>query len=287
MKKILLYLSTALIGALLLVACASNDAPEFSDSDAFVAFGQTSISFDENAGNVTIPVTLASLGGITTTASYEVIPGDPAQKGAVEGVNYKINAGSTTLTFTKENPTQYVELEIINVEGVFTGDLTFSVQLTNSGSVNFGTLKAISVKINDLDHPLASILGEFKANGESYFNGPTEWTIEILKDAEDVSKVWFSSFVSGGTGAGVLVYGNVDADITEIRVPVGQFLTASESAVLQGFDEEGEVPIPTGGNIIFEVSPDGKTITTKNWFGSEAASGGWYNIFIGATLTKN
>ena len=269
------------VGCLLLSSCDLNNAPEFNDADAFVALTNKTMSVGEADGTLKIPVLLTSLSGIETTVDFEVTDGT-----AKSGIHYTLANTSKTLTFTKDEPTQYIVLNIIDND-VFGGDVKLSVAISNPKGVNLGASKTCGVTISDDEHPLAFILGSFSASGASGFDGsPLSWTLTIEKDDDDVSKVWIDNLVPGGSG--LKVYGKVNDEKTEIQIPVGQDIDDSYPKVaLEGFlDEEGEEPIPTGGNITGVINANG-TITIKEWFGSHVyndAAGtqslGWFEIVM-------
>lgn len=279
----------ALVIAVIFTASCSNDLPEFDDKDAFVSFTMTTMSVGEEKDTLDVPVLLTSLAGLSSTVNFSL--GENST--AVEGVHFRIKNASNTLTFTKEEPTQYIQLEIID-NTTFDGDVTLSFVLSNPQGVNLGAAKTCNVTIEDDEHPLLIILGSFTAKGESAFNGTEEWNVTIEKDPEDLSKVWISNFVNGGSNK--KVYGKVNADKTEILIPVKQEILESASyphILLDGFsDEEGEVEIPVGGNIVGTIAEDG-AITIQDWFGSqvytdEAAteSAGWYNVYLRGVVLK-
>ncbi|MGE0079568.1 MAG: Calx-beta domain-containing protein [Bacteroidales bacterium] len=274
-----------MIGTLVFFASCDNlnEVPEFSDSDSFVAFGKTTVSVSEDAATVSIPVTLASIKGSSTSITYSLVDGT-----AKLNDNYTLADPTATLTFDAENRTQYVVVNIVNDAGVYTGDLKFSVKLNGSSDINVGAEGTCTVTINDLDHPLAAILGTWTATGTSYFNGTESWDMEFVKDADDVSIVWIDNFVKGGSSE--LVYGNVNDDMTEIKVPINQVIATSTSYPLirlEGFyGPSGDEDIPAGGYITITIAADKSSMAIQDWFGSHVwkdagatSSGGWYNIF--------
>ena len=217
MKKFFKYLSALTLGAVLFTSCDMNKLPVFDDKDAYVAFNSGTASVAENAGSVNIPVTLASLKGLSATVSVEGVDGT-----AKNGVNYVVETSS--LSFSATAPTQYVTVKIIDNPGNFTGDIKFTLKFANTGDVNAGAENSCVITINDLDHPLTSILGTYTASAESYFNGPSKFTVTFMKDAGDPYKVWIDNFLGDASWAGddMLVYGNVDTELTAITIPFGQ-----------------------------------------------------------------
>lgn len=286
-------IALGMAAGLLLASCNINELPEYDDSNAFVAFTSSSVNVGEEEGSKQVEVLLTSISGIETTVNFEVTPAETA--GAVEGKHYTIE-GSKSLTFKKDAPTQKITLNIIDND-TFDGDVKFTIKLLDPEGVQLGASKTCSVTIEDDEHPLLFILGTLSAKGPSYFNGDTEWEVRIAKDDSDLSKVWIYNLVPGGSSSSSPVYGIVNDEKTEIRIPVGQEVAVSSSyphILLNGYyGEEGDEKIPTGGYLTGTIAEDG-TITLQDWFGSQvfsddAASNslGWYNLMqAGVTLKK-
>ena len=97
-------------GSLFFVSC-NNDLPKFNDKDAFVAFTNTSVSVAENVsgGEIDIPVILTSLSGLEKTVGFTI-----KDSTAISGTNFQLINSSKTLTFTKDETTQYIKLKIID-----------------------------------------------------------------------------------------------------------------------------------------------------------------------------
>lgn len=278
-------------------ASCSNDQPEFNDKDAFVAFTSTSASINENGGELKIPVLLSSLNGKDGSVDFELVADENAP--AEEGVNYSVENTSKTLTFTKDENTQYIVLKINDLAGKFTGDLRFTVKLSNPQGINLGADNTFSVTIVDLDHPLAFMLGTYSATGQSNFNGDTSWTLRITKDDSDVSKVWIYNLVPGGSSSDSPVYGTVNDAKDEIHIPVGQETATSSSyphISLEGFrGAEGEEDI--NDYLIGKITTDenGNAIITfeNDWFGAHVytddakkTQAGWFEIIMPGAVFK-
>lgn len=296
MMKILKNTTSGLVAlAAMGLASCSNDLPEFNDNDAFVAFTSTSISVDENKGEIEIPVLLTSLGGKEGSVDFEFVADETAP--AEEGVNFTVENASKTLTFTKDANTQSIKLKIIELAGKFTGDLRFTVKLSNAQGVNVGADNTYSVTIADLDHPLAAILGSYTCNVNSYYNGEGQWTVTIQKDDTDVSKVWISNLL--GYSVFESVYGTVNDDKTEIRIPVSQKLYSTSSyPVIQlnaYYGEGGEEDVEDAVVGTIDTDADGNTtISFGNYwmaaaaYSDEAAKSlaGYYELLMPTTVLK-
>ena len=271
--KIFKHLYIVLAGALVLfTSCDLNKAPEFNDKDAFVAFRSSTASIGEEKGTIEIPVLLSSLAGKEASVDFEF---NTTTSTAVEGKNFTLANASKTLTFTKDAPYQYIKLNIID-NATFDGDVVLNITLKSpTNGLNLGDSKAITLTITDDEHPLLFILGTLNAKGTSYFNGAEEWTVTTTKDDKDLTKIWFSNFVNGGSNQ--KIYGVVNTAKTEVHIPVGQVIFVSPSAsypfiALEGFyGLDGDTDIPTGGYITGKIAADG-TITFQDWFGSHVCS---------------
>ena len=235
-----------------LASCNLNDCPTFDDADAFVAFDKTGIMVDETAGSVTIPVTIASIAPVKTSVTYEVVDGT-----AKAGENYSLEDESAVLTFDGKTRTQEIVINITNKQGEYTGDLSFTINIISGGkSLNLGANSSCTVKISDLDHPLAALLGDYTATGFSYFDGAEEsWTLTMYKDDADINVVWIDGIISAFSGyypsADFRVYGNVSADKTTISLPLGQVLKTQASGntlSLWGFNGSS---VNSSGNLEF------------------------------------
>ena len=225
MRNTLKYIGLALVAAAALISCDSNDPSKFDDKDAFVAFDKTSVSLAENYSEggaiCKIPVTLASVKGLQESIKFEVV--SPDTKGAKEGVNFEVLTSTGVLSFDAENRTRYIEIKTI-YDGVYTGDLKFTINLIGTDSVPAGSEGSCTVTINDIDHPLSFMLGSYTMTAEKYKSGPITWTMEILKDADDDHMVWFYNLLGNSSWAGddVLYYGTVNEDHTVLTIPFGQ-----------------------------------------------------------------
>lgn len=227
MKKLSYFLTLASAAAFLAVSCDSNDPVKFDDADAFVAFASSSVSVDEGVlnadGTVTaaetlrIPVSLASVKGLSETVSFEV-----NEITAKENVSWKLLTTSKTLSFDAENRTQYIEFQILYYDE-YTGDLKFEVVLNKPAGINLGATSTCTVTVGDIDHPLVSILGSYTVTSTGSCSEPG-YTMTLHKDDEDDHMVWFDNLFARSSWAipTTRYYGNVSEDLTTITIPLGQ-----------------------------------------------------------------
>jgi hypothetical protein len=290
MKKILSYLIIMTAGGLF-AACSLNDAPEFDDANAFVAFEKTAISVDENAGTLRVGVRLTSLGGLTSTVAYQIFNGT-----AQEDVDFEPTGGSSVLTFSAETPVQYIEFNILEHPGLFTGDRSFGIKLTNGGDVALGAADSTAITVLDLDHPLSFILGNYSGTGiDGWDFTPYSWSgVVFEKDADDVSKIWIRKIFEA-TGA-TAVYGIVNEEKTELTLQMHQ-ITGTVSGY-NAYLEGAEIPfamLESSDRLTFTISTAGvTTISLKGDYemgigaynASTEAFAGWFERYSEVVFTK-
>ena len=260
-----------------MIGCDLNPLPKFNDADAFVAFDVTNVSVNEDAGTVTLPITIASLDARKTTVSYELVDGT-----AKQGQNFEGADESAVLAFDGTSRTGNIVIKIKNDAGHYTGDLTFSVKLITAAGLELGANSECTITIADLDHPLGAILGTYTASAEDYFAGATAtWTVTLMKDPNDTKVVWVDGFTSNfsGTypGKDWRIYGNVSDDLKTITFPCGQSFAdkvGTNTAILWLFG--GGSSVSQSGNIVFEA--------TETGFASENGCGIGYTTDSGVSL---
>lgn len=252
-----------------LASCNLNDFPNFNDKDAFVAFDKTSYTVDETVGTITIPVTLASVCPIETAVTYEVVDGT-----AKAGENYSLADDSAVLRFEGKDRTQNIVINITDKTGEYSGDLSFTINILSGGkSVNLGDSATCTVKINDLDHPLADILGEYTCTAEDKGAGSVSWTMRMSKDPDDVTVVWVDyicPLAASNPGMKFSVYGNVSEDHKTITFPCGQkpgaLYAADDPFTFIWFSYEGGYVVKESGNVTM-VSETPGVFTTEDGMG--------------------
>lgn len=289
MKNISKILAFAL-GVATIASCDLNKTPVWSDDNAFAAFDKTAISVSETGGAVSIPITVASIDPIEVSVSFEVVD---SLSSAKEGVNFSFGNAGGVVTFDGEARTAYVDVNVIDNPGVFTGDLSFTIKITSAGDLKIGANKTCTVTILDQDHPLSFILGTYSASADSYFSsrGHFDWNVEFVKDADDLNMVWIHNlepyFAQYGYVASAgynIFYGNVNEDKTAITVPQEQAV-GYEGVVLMGFND-ADADAATGyADINISIQDGGNTLVITNAWG--AYEDGWWNLFNGPIkLTK-
>ncbi len=258
MKKLLTYISCAAAGLVVLASCSKNEPPVFDDANAFVAFGKTAVSISEatirtdgaivnNENTLKIPVSLASVVGLTETIKFEIVEKDAEgnnlyfeekdeekiDKTAHAGKHYENLTTSGVLSFDKDNRTQYIEIKPL-YDDTYTGDLKFDIVLYPGEKVALGQASTCTVTISDVNHPLTAMLGDYTMSAVNYWDGPVNYDITLKKDAKDDHMVWFNNLFdnTGWAADDMLYYGNVDDEMTTITIPFGQ---TSEYVYSYGF----------------------------------------------------
>ncbi len=255
MKKIFLLLN--IFALCLLASCNPNEYAKFNDKDAFVAFGSSTYSVSEDGGSIKIPVTLASVAGLEATVTVSGV--DVTAK---SGVNYTVKNGGKLL-FNSETRTAEVEVEIVNVPGVYTGDIQFNLTFSDLGGVNAGKANTATVTILDLDHPLSYILGTYDVTYYNTTGGPLQTNIVVKKDDSDISKVWVRNLFcnTGWDIEQTKMYGIVDTEANTITFPIWQMVEYKYSGIdvyLVGMDWDGNYY--DAGNLVVYIEDGGKTL---------------------------
>lgn len=276
--------------ALTIASCDINKLPTFDDADAFVAFQVSSASIAEDGGTLEIPVMLTSLSGISGSVDFEIVSDS---LGAKEGTHFDIVNSSKTLSFTKDSTTQKIVLNVIDND-TFGGDVKCTIKLTNSKGVNIGASKSCLVTIEDNEHPLAFILGAYAGKGTSQFYDEEEWAAKTEKDASDLTKIWITGLVPDTSNP---IYGTVNAEHTEISIPVGQLIHphSTYDITFEAYHcENGERGdgLNTGESVIGKIAADGTLSFPDYWLGgyatnkSTGAGAGWWDLMHDDVVLK-
>ena len=270
---------TLLAGVGLLTSC-DNSCPTFDDKNACVGFSSQSFSVGEADGSINIPVYLASVAGISGTATIEVDPSSTA----VLGKDFTL--GSMELSFSASEPIANIVVNVVNND-VFTGDKTVKFNIVSS-SVNIANESSATLKITDDEHPLKALFNTYAGTSESYWGGGYNMAITIEKDDSDNSKVWISNMCAYFASYGYVApnynyfYGIVNEDMTEIAVPVGQAMNYG-TVNIEGFDgpnPDDAEQIAEGGSIIIKIVDGGASLEIPNAYGV-AATDDWWEIYLG------
>lgn len=215
MKKI-----NMLAAVVALVLSASCDRSIEFQHETFATFDAVSFAVDETAGKVRIPVSIYNPTGSEIQVSVKGVDGS-----AKVGEDFELSyPASGILTFSADKSTDTLEFAIKPYEGVFTNNKDFTVEIASvTSGVSTGLLRTAKVTIKDVDHPLASILGNYSAAGVSAASGAYAWDVVIDKNDDSVQMVNVISFNDWGE----TLVGLVSDDMSTIIIPFGQMYVAS------------------------------------------------------------
>lgn len=288
MKKI--YIIAA---ALTLVLTASCNRKVGFEHETFATLDAVSYSVDETVGKLIVPVSIYNPTGAEVQISVSV---DDVT--ATSGTDYDIVSPALgLLTFSGEETTKNIEIDITDFSGEFTGSKSFTIHIASvTEGVTVGSFSTASVTIKDLDHPLAAFIGEWTGSPLIDFFRGDEYPLTITISANDDDPNYSSLFISdldpyfgsnGFTSAvGCNIFlGEVNDAKTQILIKSGQPIGYSTCQLI-GFD--GADPSSSGEAqyFIIALNEDG-TLTFPNAFGVYNEGEGWYSAWYGGlTLTK-
>lgn len=222
-----------------------------------------------------IPVTLASVAGLDATVSFTVAPetyDNPDTEeveaiviGAEEDKHYKVLNEGKILTFNAEQRTDYVRIEVLDVNsGVVNDDLKFYITLSGSQQVNIGAENVCEVVIADRDDIRNPVVGTYKVN----LSDGTTWDLKVAKDTENAEQVLFSNlcnFAPAGLPATTAFAGTIVRDekdpnkaITTIEIELGQTSDGDSPLTLVGAKSLGGYAYQTidEGKLIVTITSD-------------------------------
>lgn len=259
MNRIMKFATVSVAAVMAFASCDINKHPVFDDKDAFVMITKSTISVEENANTVSIPVSMVAVNPVSVSVPYTIESGK-----AVEGVNYRLADPTAVLTFDGKERSKDIVIEIIDKAGSFDGDLDFTVVLGQPNGFNLGAQKTCKVTILDLDHPLADILGTYTGSGFDGWDAVNvTWNMTINKVEDDVQAVSINGLLgaiegySSGDQVGVV---NDDKDQITIRLG-GKFPWNSDyTGGIIGWNESGNYGV-SEGNLVLTYNKATKTWT--------------------------
>jgi len=278
------YLVNILIAGAAIFALASCSHVAPYTGEDFVAFYKGSYTVNESSGSFKIPVKAYPQNGTANTSvSFKVVEGT-----AKSGTNFTVEPASGVLTFAGDS-TQYITVSVIDKDGVFTGDLGFSIEIASTtNDYIFPNYNTVKVTIKDEDHPLLDLFGSYTMGGVVLSTSGSrveEWDMEVSAYEDDVTRIWlditaplFSPSIYGGSFKNTpSVYAVVSDDKATITIPYPQATAASPSDLFSGFtaddvfyfygwDDEGGKFITSEGSIVFTKQADG-SYETPDYYG--------------------
>lgn len=238
-RNIILFVAAAVT---LLLAASCNRKVEYQ-FEKYATLYRSSFSVKEDAGELRIPVLVNNTKGADVQVSVKISEGT-----AEDGVDYEVvSPANGILSFSGDADSLDVVIKIMSPNlGEFTGSKDFAVEIASvTEGVGVGVLSHAVVTIDDVDHPLAAILGEYTAAGTSAGSGAYNWTVVIDKHTE-LTKV----NIVGLADFGETLVGNITEDQTVITVPFGQQYTAAGYPTLFVGYGAGGYYLPSGNLIL-------------------------------------
>lgn len=299
MKKITKIFAGVALAVIAFASCSKlNEAPVFEEAESFAAFSGSTFNINEDGGKIVIPVNIAAYSTVRTNVSYTILDAslDGSKYTAKNGVDFRDTNTDGVLVFDGTTYTQNIVIEIVNQPGVYTGDITFGIELQSASGLKLSSEKLCQVTIADLDHPLASILGEYTAIGQDSSGSAQSWTVTLTKDPADVHVVHIDYIVKGALDYkswGDWSYvGTVSDDLKKISVPLGQktqawYQSADDVFILKAFDrlEGGSIyGITDSGNLEITCTAPGKWSVGNIWL-YPAVTQKYYTNFCNQNIT--
>jgi hypothetical protein len=295
MKKYIIKSFLIALSLVAFIACES-DPVLFDSSKSFVAFQSKTASVKESPSEeiVKIPVVLAAVpGSPSVTVDFEVVTEGAT---AFEGEDFEIVNESNSLTFSDGLGTEYIEVKVIDND-VFTGDKTFTIQLTgNSQNYQLGAISSVVVTLVDDEHPLKLVLGDYVFSGLDAWGG--EFSVNVTTSAVDgdLTQIQFPLahlIPAYGPPADYMVYARVDLEEMKIFIKVGQSYESFGygACKISGYKgAEGDPQLEDGDEVVGVIDENGN-ITMEDYFGvliTEGANEGLsFTIFsAGSVWTK-
>ena len=286
MKRNIILFVAATVALLLAASCNRKVEYQF---ESYATLYNSSYAVAENVGELRIPVLVNNTNGADVQISVKVNEGK-----ALDGVDYEVvSPANGLLSFTGETDSLDVVIKIIAFEGEFTGAKDFSVNITSAtDGLSVGTINTANVIIQDLDHPLSMLAGQWEGTVQFASNPPTPLpavlNITIDETDETYSKVIIEGWEAHPNygGYALPIVGIYDAKRSTLLVPPGQAAWGVDGYgfVFYGFDGSSAV------NLELVYDPKTETLTQANYYGCFSTAGsdqGWWSLYQpGAVFTK-
>lgn len=271
--------------AVVLSSCDRTDP--YRGGDVFVSGEGAFVTLDflgglsirEDAGTFQVPVrVLGNHGNFSVTVQT-------TDGTAKNGADFTIVEPATgVLAFGEDDIVKFITLGIArgNV-GEYTepGTKDFQISLTSAtGGIDLGSVRKATATINDADHPLVDIIGEWNATAN---NGSSNvaWTMTLMPVAGDLEKVRINGIGPHFTDGYYIDPDNPDNsyDYTyvvtvtgeegsrQFAIPFGKEMKTpdSDGNILMLFGYDGQYVYTSGGDLIFTLQEDGSFLIDDGW----------------------
>lgn len=288
MKTIIKYILFSLAGVILFSACDDMNDPEmFSPENSFIAFTSTSAVVSEVNSVINIPVKVSALKGAPAVSVTFDFSTDSLENVAIEGEDFVLLNPSKTLLVDDGFGFDTIRIQTIDND-LFTGNKKVNIKLvSNSLDYDFGADNILTLTINDDDHPLGWMLGDYNVAVTQTANGNTSFTASIVAVEGETSivKIYGLSGVTYGapatppTSADAFDYallGTVSEDFSTISIKAGQEWDSwgyGPTSFTVWLDDNGEADEAEA--LVGEISTDnGVVITFSQQFTFMITDGG-------------
>lgn len=298
--------------AVVLSSCDRTDP--YRGGDVFVSGEGAFVTLDflgglsirEDAGTFQVPVrVLGNHGNFSVTVQT-------TDGTAKNGADFTIVEPATgVLAFGEDDIVKYITLGIArgNV-GEYTepGTKDFQISLTSAtGGIDLGSVRKATATINDADHPLVDIIGEWNAKANDNFSGNVSWTMNLMPVAGDLEKLRVNgiteSFVDGyhvdpdnpdnSYDYTFVVTVTGEEGSRQFSIPFGkEFKTPDDEGnilSLWGFDGQY---VYQSGDLVFTQQEDGSFLIDDGWgygigFATDSGSISLYDLLLPDTFSMS
>jgi hypothetical protein len=224
------------------------------DAPPALQFGAAQYSANENAGTLTVPVSLAGSTGLPASVSYSVAGGN-----ATAGTDY--TGGSGTLTFAPGVTSASITLILLN-DNVHEGNETVVISLSSPANATIGSPSTTTVTIRNEDAPPAL---QFGASAYAAGEGAGKATISVTLSGSTslVSRVSYS--VAGGNatsgtdysgGSGTLIFNpGVTTASFDVSI-VGDAAVEGNETIVLSLSSPGNATIGTRSSTTLTITDD-------------------------------
>lgn len=255
-------------GVVILASFASCSQKLGFEHYSYARLESVSYTFNEDAGTVSIPLYARTSEGTPAsgTVTFEIV-----ENTAKAGTHFNVSGNTATIS----NGTGAIVIDIVNLEGVFTSDVNFTINLTGaSDGLTLGGIYTTRINIKDLDHPLATLLGDYAGSLVSDVWGDRwniNFTIEPIEGSTTEVKISNICPYAAYAGYPHKVIGVVNEEKTEIHIQTMQDI-AYEQLFFVAIAPDQE----QADELVIDVNANG-TLSTSSAWGSFFAGEDWYD----------
>ena len=258
-------------GVVILASFASCSQKLGFEHYTYARLENVSYTFNEDAGTVSIPLYARTSEGTPAsgTVTFEIV-----ENTAKAGTHFNVSGNTATIS----NGTGAIVIDIINLEGVFTSDVNFTINLTGAADgLTLGGIYTTRINITDLDHPLAALLGDYVSEPTAdYWGDVYRIAISVEPVEGSVSEVTVSNICPYAVSAGYphKLYATVSEDMSEIHIPDWQNIYGGQLFFV-AMDED----LYETDELVLNFNGSDKITTTGAW-GAYVDGSGWFDLIF-------